>query len=139
MVENPSGVRSLADLIAFNDNNKELEEPEGYEDQGRFVCSFYFARVITIFVLHRLIESQATNGRDKAFLEALAYNVEAGAKRGIDAVLKAHNLNALVLPAPGLTTRPAGIYLDLDLHGQKSHTLTAAVAGYPIVTGAYIV
>jgi amidase len=33
LLENPSGVRSLADLIKFNDDNKELEEPEGYAEQ----------------------------------------------------------------------------------------------------------
>jgi len=39
-----------------------------------------------------------------------------GATQGIDAALKAYNLDALVLPAPGYTTVPA------------------AIAGYPIVT-----
>ena len=34
LLENPSGVRSLADLIAFNNANPTLEEPKGFEDQS---------------------------------------------------------------------------------------------------------
>ena len=37
LLENPSGVRSLADLIAFDDANPELEEPPRFEDQSEFV------------------------------------------------------------------------------------------------------
>ena len=37
LIENPSGVRSLADLIAFNDANPELEEPTNFTDQSEFV------------------------------------------------------------------------------------------------------
>lgn len=33
-----------------------------------------------------------------------------GATQGIDAALKAYNLDALILPAPGYTTVPAGAY-----------------------------
>ncbi|KAF8148427.1 amidase signature enzyme [Crassisporium funariophilum] len=96
--KNPSGVRSLADLITFNDAHANLEEPSGFEDQGI------------------LIESEATTGRNATFFHALAFNKDLGATRGIDAALKAHKLDALVLPAPGFTTVPA------------------AIAGYPIVT-----
>ncbi|KAF7800231.1 hypothetical protein EIP86_011478 [Pleurotus ostreatoroseus] len=98
LLSNPSGVRTLADLIAFDDANPELEEPPRFEDQSE------------------LIESEATTGRNASFFEALAFDKELGATQGIDAALKAHNLDALVLPAPGLTTVPA------------------AIAGYPIVT-----
>ncbi|KAE9396784.1 amidase signature enzyme [Gymnopus androsaceus JB14] len=93
----PSGVRTLADLIQFNIDNLELELPEGYSDQSR------------------LIESEATNGRDEAYGKALAKNMELGATRGIDKVLKDFELDALVLPAPRTST-------------------LAALAGYPIVT-----
>lgn len=34
LLENPSGVRSLADLIKFNDANPDLEEPSRFEDQS---------------------------------------------------------------------------------------------------------
>lgn len=36
---NPSGVRNLADLIAFNDENPTLEEPANFTDQTRYdIC-----------------------------------------------------------------------------------------------------
>jgi len=95
---NPSGVRSLADLIKFNDANPALEEPSRFEDQGI------------------LIESEATTGMNSTYFQSLAFDKDLGQTRGIDAALKAHNLDALVLPAPGFTTVPA------------------AIAGYPIVT-----
>ncbi|KAJ3983326.1 amidase signature enzyme [Lentinula detonsa] len=95
--EVPTGVRTLADLIQFNVDHPELELPEGYSDQSK------------------LIQCQATNGRDEAYGKALARNLELGATRGIDAVLKEYNLDALVLPA------------------KDTHT-PAAIAGYPTVT-----
>ncbi|KAI0077607.1 amidase signature enzyme [Panus rudis PR-1116 ss-1] len=95
---NPSGVRSLADLIKFNDDHPDLEEPPRFEDQSE------------------LIESEATNGMNSTYFAALAFDKDLGATRGIDAALKAHNLDALVLPAQGFTTVPA------------------AIAGYPIIT-----
>ncbi|KAJ7348138.1 amidase signature enzyme [Mycena albidolilacea] len=98
LLENPSGVRSLADLIKFNDKNPELETPEGYEDQSG------------------LIASESTNGFDVKYWVALAANHDIGRTRGIDYALKEYDLDALVLPGPGYTSRPA------------------AVAGYPIVT-----
>ncbi|KAF8901910.1 amidase signature enzyme [Gymnopilus junonius] len=98
LLENPSGVRSLADLIAFNDAHPELEEPEGFADQTR------------------LIESEATTGRNATYFESLAMDKELGATRGIDAALKAYSLDALVLPNTMKTTTPA------------------AIAGYPMVT-----
>jgi amidase len=56
----------------------------------------------------RLIACETTTGRDSTYYAAVATNKELGATRGIDAALKAHNLDALVLPAPGYTTIPAG-------------------------------
>jgi amidase len=58
-----------------------------------------------------LIESEATVGRNATFFESLAFGKDLGATRGIDFVLKAHNLDAIVLPAPGFTTTPAGAIL----------------------------
>ncbi len=52
-----------------------------------------------------------------SYFQSLADDKDLGATRGIDAALKEFNLDALILPAPGLTTVPA------------------AIAGYPIVTG----
>ncbi|KAJ3730264.1 amidase signature domain-containing protein [Lentinula raphanica] len=82
----PMGVRTLADVIQFNNDHADWELPEGYSE-----------------------------GRNEAYGRALARNVELGATRGIDAVLKEYGLDALVLPAKG------------------THT-PAAIAGYPTVT-----
>ncbi|KAJ7215196.1 amidase signature enzyme [Mycena rebaudengoi] len=90
LIKNPSGVRSLADLIKFDDANPELEEPTGFEDQSQ------------------LIAAEATNV-DAAYFAALAFDHELGSTRGIDFALKKHKLDALVLPAPGFTTSPAAI------------------------------
>lgn len=60
--------------------------------------------------MFRLIDSQATTGRNTTFFESLAINKEFGATRGIDAALKAHKLDALVLPSTGKSTTPAGTY-----------------------------
>ncbi|KAJ7215193.1 amidase signature domain-containing protein [Mycena rebaudengoi] len=89
LIENPSGVRSLGDLIKFNDAHAELEEPAGYENQSV------------------LIEAQKTS-IDAAYFKAIAFNRELGGTRGIDFALKEHNLDALVLPAEGYVTVPAG-------------------------------
>ncbi|KAF9546248.1 amidase signature enzyme [Agrocybe pediades] len=98
LVENPSGVRSLADLIAFNDAHPDLEKPVGFEAQDI------------------LIKCEAIEGHTEAYFKALALQKEKGGTRGIDAALKEHNLDALVLPARGLTSTPP------------------ALCGYPIVT-----
>lgn len=52
-------------------------------------------------------------GFNSAFFAALAFDRDLGATRGIDAVLKQHNLDALVLTAEGFTTVPAGMRIIL--------------------------
>ncbi|KAJ1303833.1 hypothetical protein OPQ81_008254 [Rhizoctonia solani] len=94
----PTNVSSMTDIIAFNDAHKALEEPEGYEDQST------------------LIVAEGTMGYNSTYHEALHRNHLLGRDRGIDAALKSHNLDALLLPSDGYTTIPA------------------AIAGYPIVT-----
>lgn len=37
LVENPSGVRSIPDLVEFNDAHPDLEKPAGFEDQSMSV------------------------------------------------------------------------------------------------------
>ncbi|KAJ6469167.1 amidase signature enzyme [Mycena vitilis] len=91
LLENPTGVRSLADLIEFDDNNPTLEEPANFTDQSEF------------------IRAEATNGFDAKFFAALAADHDLGSTRGIDFVLQKFNLDALVLPAPGFTTVPAAV------------------------------
>jgi amidase len=63
-----------------------------------------------------LIRSEVTRGRNSTFFEALASSKELGATRGIDAALKTYNLDALVLPVPGLVaTIPAGMAVMLSV------------------------
>ena len=56
----------------------------------------------------RFIDAEATTGRNSSYFQSLAFDHDLGRTRGIDAALKQFNLDALVLPAPGLTTVPAG-------------------------------
>ncbi|KAG9094221.1 hypothetical protein FRC06_011029 [Ceratobasidium sp. 370] len=93
----PTGASTLEKLIAYNAAHKDLEGPEGYEDQSTF------------------IESQATTGYNSTYYAALRADYDLGRTRGIDAVLEAHKLDAIILPSNGWTTVPA------------------ALAGYPIV------
>lgn len=69
------------------------------------------AHTLLIQVLLSLIDAEATTGRNSSFFQALAFDHELGATRGIDAVLKAHKLDSLVLPATGWTTTPAGTWI----------------------------
>ncbi|KAJ7432101.1 amidase signature enzyme [Mycena galericulata] len=91
LLKNPSGVRSLAELIQFDNDNPTLEEPANFTDQSQFIAS------------------EATDGFDAAYFAALAADHDLGSTRGIDFVLKEFNLDALVLPAPGPTTEIAAV------------------------------
>lgn len=61
------------------------------------------------------LASEATSV-DDAYFEALASNRDLGATRGIDAVLRQYQLDALVLPARGKATRPAGEEIRVTKH-----------------------
>ncbi|KAK0500053.1 amidase signature enzyme [Armillaria luteobubalina] len=89
LIKNPSGVRTLADLIKFNDDHPDLEEPTNFTDQ--------------------LIESEATTGFNATYFDALSIDRELGGSMGIDAALKEFDLDALVLPSQGFTTTIAAI------------------------------
>ncbi|KAI5118128.1 hypothetical protein M0805_008035 [Coniferiporia weirii] len=117
LLENPSGVRSLADLIAFDNEFAALEEPVNFTDQSE------------------LIESEATTGFNAAYFQSLAFDKDLGATRGIDAVLQEHNLDALILPAPGLTTVPAvplGFYPDNVTIGSAGPLTVYPAPGVPL-------
>jgi len=66
--------------------------------------------------MNRLIESEATTGFNATYFQALAFDHDLGRTRGIDATLQEFNLDALLLPAPGLTTVPAGTTHFVSLH-----------------------
>ncbi|KAF5382808.1 hypothetical protein D9757_007264 [Collybiopsis confluens] len=87
----PTGVQSLADLIAFDNAHPSLEEPINFTSQSEFIAS------------------EATKGFTDAYFQSLAFDKELGSTRGIDAALDTFELDALVLPAQGFTTVPAAI------------------------------
>ncbi|KAF9525291.1 amidase signature enzyme [Crepidotus variabilis] len=115
LAKNPSGVRSLADLIVYNDAHPELEEYQGHEGQSI------------------LRESQSTTGRNSTYFKTLSSNKDVGGKRGIDAALTANRLDALMAPALGWLTTPAAIagypIITLPLGFYPNDTLPQPGAG----------
>jgi amidase len=107
-----SDLRTLADLIAFNEREKAREMPH--------------------FGQELFLRAEAKGGLDsKEYLDALANNHRYSRAEGIDQALAEHKLDALVAPTggvPWLTDFYAG-----DNEGE-SFTRPAAVAGYPHVT-----
>jgi amidase len=105
-------VKSMADVIAFNDKHAAREMP--YFAQEHLVAS----------------ESKAGLGA-KEYKEALANNLRYAREEGIDHVMQEHKLDALVAPTGG----PAWLtdYINGDHYG-GSFSSPAAVAGYPHIT-----
>jgi amidase len=105
-------MKSLKDLINFNERNREKEMP--YFGQDMFLKAEAKGPLST-----------------KEYLDALEANLRMARKEGIDKVMDEHKLDALVAPTGG----PAWI-TDLvngdNAAGQSSSG--AAVAGYPSVT-----
>jgi amidase len=109
-----AAVRSLADVIAFNDRNASREMP-------------YFGQEL---MLRAQKKGPLT---DPAYRTALATNRRLSAAEGIDATLKRHRLDAIVAPTQG---PPALIDLVNGDPSGRSSTSPCAVAGYPAVTVA---
>ena len=105
-------VHSLADVIAFNDANKEREMP-------------FFAQEL---MLRAQKKGPLT---DKGYREALAKNRRLSQKEGIDAVMDTLHLDALMAPtgSPAWTTD----VVNGD-HFLGASSTPAAVAGYPTIT-----
>lgn len=105
-------VHSLQELIAYNNRHR--------------------GQVMPYFGQELLIEAE-TKGplTSDAYLEALANNHRYARDEGIDAVLGAHQLDAIVAPSGG----PAWLtdWVNGDHYGGGSSS-PAAVAGYPSVT-----
>ncbi|MBF5046441.1 amidase [Aggregicoccus sp. 17bor-14] len=107
-----SPVRTLADLITFNDKNRAKEMP---------------------FFGQELFEQAQKKGplSDPRYKKALETCRRNARMLGLDAVLKKHRLDALVTP----TQAPPGpIDLVLGDHWLGSSSTPAAVAGYPSIT-----
>jgi len=109
----PIPVRSLADVIAFNQANMALEMP--------------------LFGQDIFNKSQATKGlSDPGYRKARATSLRLAGAQGIDRLLKLHKLDALVGP-----TMPPAWKIDAvngdQISGGGAGSL-AAVAGYPHLT-----
>ena len=102
-------VRTLKDIIDFNERNREKEMP--YFGQDMF------------------LKAQAKGPlTDKEYLDAVAKNHQLARTEGIDAVMDKHQLDALVGPTGG----PAWLTdLVTGDHFSGGSSNSAAVAGYP--------
>jgi amidase len=104
-----AAVKTLEDIIAFNEHNRAKEMP-------------YFGQDL-------FIKSQAKGPlTEKEYTDALAKNHQLARTEGIDAVMDKHKLDALIGPTGG----PAWITdLIAGDHFGGGSSNTAAVAGYP--------
>jgi len=104
-----AAVHSLADLIAFNEKNKEKEMP-------------YFGQDLFLKAQEKGPLS------DKEYVTALAANHKLSREQGIDGVMDKFHLDALVAPTGG----PAWLTdLANGDHAAGGSSNAAAVAGYP--------
>jgi amidase len=105
-------VKSLAELIAFNEREKAREMP--WFGQETFIRA-----------------QKCGPLTDKKYLEARAKCIRLSRTEGIDAVMAKHRLDAIILPtnAPAWTTD----LLNGD-HFTGGDSSLAAVAGYPSIT-----
>lgn len=102
-------VKTLKDIIEFNDRNKDKEMP--YFGQDMFVKS-----------------QNKGSLTEKEYTDAVAKNLQLARTEGIDAVMDKHRLDALVAPTGG----PAWITdLVTGDHFSGGSSNAAAVAGYP--------
>ncbi len=105
-------VHSLADVIAFNEANKEREMP-------------YFGQEIM------LMAEKKGPLTDQEYLDALAKNHRLSRDEGIDKVMEEHRLDAIIAPTDG----PAWpIDLITGDHFLGGSSTPAAVSGYPSIT-----
>jgi amidase len=105
-------VKSLADVIAFNERHRDREMP-------------YFGQEF-------FIQAQEKEGLDApAYLAALENNRRYAREEGIDKVMDEHRLDAIVAPTTGPAWLTDLVNGDRDTGGFSS---PAAVAGYPHIT-----
>jgi amidase len=107
-------VHSMEDVIKFNEENNDKVMP-------------YFGQE------HMLTAQEKPSLSDKKYKDALAKNHMYARSKGLDAAMRKHKLDALVMPSGG----PAWT-IDL-INGDSSNwdmesTSPAAVAGYPHIT-----
>ncbi len=107
-----SPIKSLADVIAFNEKNR--------------------AKELRYFAQELFVNAQAKGDLDShEYKDALANNLKFSREQGIDKVLAENQLDALVAPTGELA------WLTDFIHGDSSgnsFSTPAAVAGYPHIT-----
>ena len=104
--------RTLADLIRFNEENREREMP---------------------FFGQEIFERAQAKGplTEKAYLDALAKDTKLSRTDGIDKTMEANKLDALIAPTSGPATLIDLVNGDYGVGGSST---IPAVAGYPHVT-----
>ena len=105
-------VRSLKEVIEFNERNKERELP-------------YFGQE------HFLKAQEKGPLTEKAYIDALEQCRRMSRAEGIDALMDKHHLDAIVAPSGGPAGKTDLVYGDRGVGGSSS---AAAVAGYPNIT-----
>ncbi|MFQ5670118.1 MAG: amidase [Acidobacteriota bacterium] len=108
----PAPVRTLAELIDFNERHRDRELP-------------YFGQEI----FHMAQEKGPLTSEE--YMKALAESRRLSREEGIDAVMNQHALDALVMPTGG---PPWTIDLVNGDHFSGGSSTPAAVAGYPSIT-----
>jgi amidase len=107
-------VHSMEEIIKFNEENEDRVMP-------------YFGQE------HMITALEKGSLSDKKYKDALAKNLRLTRKDGIDAVMRKHKLDAIVVPSGG----PAWV-IDLAngdaINWDMESTSPAAVAGYPHIT-----
>ncbi len=105
-------VKSLQEIIAFNEKHRDQEMP-------------FFGQDI-------FIKAEAKGPlTDSAYREALAQNQRLARKEGIDAVMQQHQLDAMIAPTGGPAWTTDLVNGD---HFTGGFSSAAAVAGYPHIT-----
>lgn len=107
-----TGVKTLSDLITFNKQHKNKIMP--YFEQEIFVMA-----------------EKKGPLTDKKYLQALKKCKELAGKKGIDAVMEKHDLDAVIAPTGGPAWKTDLVNGDHFGGGSSS---AAAVAGYPNIT-----
>jgi amidase len=107
-----TGVRSLAELIDFNERNRDRQMP-------------YFEQEIL------LMAEEKGPLTSREYVEALATCRTLAREQGIDPILEEHRLDAIVAPTGGPAWKIDLVNGDHFLGGSSS---PAAVAGYPNIT-----
>ena len=107
-------VRSMEDVVRFNEENSDKVMP-------------YFGQE------HMTMALERGSLKDRKYKSALAKNMRLARTQGIDAAIRKHKLDAIVVPSGG----PAWV-IDLAngdaINWDMESTSPAAVAGYPHIT-----